>query len=227
MEQIILRRLTLASADAGAGNVDPYTVFFSSAKVILPTSKEERTWDSFILKSARERPRDAIQLIGRLIDKAKASGHQTIGSRDAEEAMKIYSRERIDDLTNEFGLDCPVIRTVVESFAGGDFEMTFEVLRKHLRTIGSRASVVLRGRTIQSEDDDAIRLLALLHESGFLNARVADKRKPRGFDHVLFLDEPTLVSLENWNRLQAMTWEIHPAFRTHLIQMRKAQEARN
>ncbi|MCA8303158.1 hypothetical protein LGN24_16845 [Burkholderia seminalis] len=75
-------------------------------------------------------------------------------------------------------------------------------------------------------DDDSIVILALLHETGFLNPRVADKRQVRGFRHILFQENPNFVKLSNWNEMQAATWEVHPAFRSYLLGVRQAQAAR-
>ncbi len=48
---------------------DEYDAFFENKDVKLPTSQERRYWRDFIVKSARNRPRDAIQLIRHLIEK--------------------------------------------------------------------------------------------------------------------------------------------------------------
>jgi hypothetical protein len=71
-------------------------------------------------------------------------------------------------------------------------------------------------------DDDAVVLLSLLHEIGFINARVPDAHASRGFTHVHFVDEPHFVKLSNWNDMQAAHWEVHPAFRSWLIAEQKS-----
>lgn len=227
MENIVRRRLERGASDAGIRGVDPYTVFFAGSKVMLPTSTAERTWDSFIVKSSRERPRDAIQLIKNMVDSAKKNGVDKMGSAEAADAMKTYSKERIDDLNNEFAPDCATIRQVIASFADVQFEDTFENVRKHLRTIPAITPVAIRGKTLQTQsDEDAIAILALLHETGFINARVPDARMPKRFRHILFQDEPNFVSLANWNAMQGATWEIHPAFRSFLLDAKKDAMAR-
>ena len=50
---------------------DEYDAFFENKDVKLPTSQERRYWRDFIVKSARNRPRDAIQLIRHLIENAQ------------------------------------------------------------------------------------------------------------------------------------------------------------
>jgi hypothetical protein len=37
-------------------------------------------------------------------------------------------------------------------------------------------------------------------------------------------DDPDLVSAARWNDMQAITWEIHPAYRDYLIKLVKEKE---
>lgn len=227
MQGIIRKRLESAAKDAGKQRVDPYTVFFNGPTMTLPGSDDRRTWDSFISKSARERPRDAIQLIKNMIDAAKRGNELLIGSNEAGAAMKVYSSERVDDIVNEFSLDCKSIREIINTFADFDFESDFEKLRSHLLTIPSIASIQIRSSLLRPDvNDDAITILRLLHETGFINARVIDNTMPRGFRHILFHDDSNFVKLANWNSMQSAKWEVHPAFRTYLIGVRQAQLAK-
>lgn len=227
MQSIVRRRLERAAKDAGQTKVDPYTVFFNGTTMTLPTSDEKRSWDSFISKSARERPRDAIQLIKNMVDAAKQGNESLIGSKEAGLAMRVYSSERVDDVVNEFSLDCKNIREIINTFADVDFESDFETLRRHLLTVPSIASIQIRGVQLRPGiDDDAVAILRLLHETGFLNPRVADSTMPRGFRHILFHEDSNFVKLANWNSMQGAQWEIHPAFRTYLIGVKQAQLAR-
>lgn len=227
MQGIIRKRLEMAAKDAGKTRVDPYTVFFNGTTMTLPTSDEVRSWDSFISKSARERPRDAIQLVKNMVDVAKLGNAQLIGSREAAAAMKVYSSERVDDVVNEFSLDCKSIREIINTFGDFEFDSDFEAVRQHLLTVPSIASIQVRGVQLRSDsDDDAITILRLLHEAGFLNPRVVDATKPKGFRHILFHDDSNFVKLANWNSMQGARWEVHPAFRTYLIGIKQAKLAR-
>lgn len=227
MQGIIRRRLEQAARDAGQTKVDPYTVFFNGTTMTLPTSDERRSWDSFISKSARERPRDAIQLVKNMVDAAKKGNEPLIGSKEAGNAMKVYSSERVDDVVNEFSLDCKNIREIINTFADFDFESDFERLRRHLLTVPSITSIQIRGSQLRPDnDDDAISILRLLHETGFLNPRVVDNSMPRGFRHILFHDDSNFVKLANWNSMQGARWEVHPAFRTYLLGVKQAQLAK-
>ena len=217
IEDIIRRRLERAAKDLRLPG-DPYAIFFAGDRVMLPTSSVTRTWDTFLVKSSRERPRDSLQLIKNMIDCAKINGTDIMGSAEAEAAMKVYSKERVDDLYNEFAPDCPPIRQVIGSFSDIDFEVNFETLREHVSSIPSRFSLQLRGVLLKPQDDsDMIALLSLLHEAGFLNPRVPDARQPREFRHILYQDDPNFTKPANWNGMQGAMWEVHPAFRSHLL----------
>ena len=227
MQSIIRKRLESAAKEGGQIRVDPYTVFFNGSTMTLPTSDERRSWDSFIAKSARERPRDAIQLIKNMVDAAKQKNATLIGSDEAGVAMRIYSSERVDDVVNEFSLDCKNIREIINTFADFDFESDFEKLRQHLLTVPSIASIQIRGAQLRPNvDDDAVAILRLLHETGFLNPRVVDNTMPRGFRHILFHDDSNFVKLANWNFMQGARWEVRPAFRTYLIGVKQSQLAK-
>lgn len=91
IEGIVRKRLERAASDMGRNGVDPYTIFFNSPFMTLPNSDERRSWDSFITKSSRDRPRDAIQLIKNMIDCATEREAQQIGSAEAGLAMQVYS----------------------------------------------------------------------------------------------------------------------------------------
>lgn len=224
---IVRRRLDLAASDLELKRVDPYEVFFDHGTMTLPNSDERRSWDSFISKSARDRPRDAIQLVKNMVDCATGRSSVKIGNADAGNAMRIYSSERVDDIANEFALDCKNIREIINTFADVPFEMTFEALRGHLRTVPSIGSTSLRGIVMHPDsDEDAIAILSLLHEAGFINPRFPDTTKARGFRHQLYRDDPGFVRFQNWNGMQGATWEVHPAFRTHLMGIRDARAAR-
>ncbi|QRR35788.1 hypothetical protein JNX00_07965 [Hydrogenophaga sp. YM1] len=227
IEGIVRKRLQRAAEDMDRRGVDPYTLFFDQPYMTLPNSDDRRSWDSFVTKSSRNRPRDAIQLIKNMIDCASTRGGSQIGSADAGSAMHVYSKERVDDIANEFSLDCRNIREIINTFFDVPFELGFEVLRSHLRTVPGIGNTTIRGVVMKPEvDEDAITILALLHEAGFINPRFPDTTKPRGFRHQLYRDDASFVSYSNWNGMQAATWEVHPAFRTHLMGIRDAKLAR-
>jgi hypothetical protein len=222
IKSILTKRLSLAASDDGYRGANPLLHFFDDEWMTLPTSNEKRAWEQFLLKSSRERPRDMIQLVNHLAVTAKMRQSDHIGSKDAETAMESYSKERAEDLAIEMGFDCPAFLDVIRSFVDLEFESSFEDVRQHLRKVPSRFSLKIGGRVMKPDDDsDALVLLSLLHESGFLNARIPDNRERDNYRHIGFLDDPHLVQNSCWNELQAAKWEVHPAFRTYLIALKK------
>lgn len=223
MVRILNRRLESASRVVNAGG--SVEAFFENKEMVLPGSSEHRSWQSFLLKSARERPRDLIQLVGQLADLAVQRNQKFISSSTAAEVMHRYSEERVSDLAIEVGRDCPSFKEVVMSFAGLAFDLDFEQLRAHLSTLPSRFSLIIRSKAVQVEDKSGpLAILGVLFEAGVVNARVRDSQAPKGFRHVNFADDPHLITPARWNDLQAMRWEVHPAFRTYLLDLDKAKE---
>jgi hypothetical protein len=228
INSIFQRRIALAAVDDGYLSNFALEYFFDGQWMQLPTSDERRTWSQFLLKSSRERPRDMIQLVNHLANEAKSRASDTIGSIDAETGMEKYSRERAEDLGIEMGFDCPSFLSVIRTFADVPFECDFVQLRFHLKSIPSRFSLIVNGRALKpGDDDDAITLLALVHESGLMNARIPDTRQTLGYRHITFLDDPHLVQMSRWNELQSATWEIHPAFRTFIISLQRERSWRS
>jgi hypothetical protein len=223
LSRILNRRFDLALSDSfgTSPNQSPYKVFFTTTEMTLPKSTEKRPWATFVLKSARDRPRDVVQLVNRLATTAKRHQRDKIQSDDADESMHTYSKECIQDLSMEVGRDCPVFEEVARTFSTLEFDINFSELRKHLEAMPSRFSVMVRGAALQpGSRDDVLRLLSLLWESGFINPRVNDERKSKGFRHILHREDPNLVTPARWNELQNTLWEVHPAFRTWLLDVR-------
>uniref|UniRef100_UPI003D2A00AE P-loop ATPase, Sll1717 family n=1 Tax=Methylophaga lonarensis TaxID=999151 RepID=UPI003D2A00AE len=227
IKSIFNKRISQAALESGYRGSQPLSHFFEDTWMQIPTSNERRSWDQFLLKSSRERPRDMVQLVNHLAKSAKERDSEKIGDVDAEKGMEYFSRERAEDLGIEMGYDCPQFLDVIRSFVDLDFESNFEDLRDHLKLMPSRFSVKIGGKALKpSNDEDAVKLLSLLHESGFLNARVPDRRQALNYKHVTFLDDPHLTQMSRWNDLQAAQWEVHPVFRTYLLGLIKERDWR-
>lgn len=220
IKSIFEHRLKLAARDAGTQGA-PLLHFFADSEVVLPqTDDDTRDWATFLAKSARERPRDMIQLMSHIIRVALSRGTDVkITSKDAEIATYAYSQERIYDVGVEFAGDCSEFDSVVKDLAYADFasgfRIEFEALRDFLRRLPGRHSISVRGKQLSADTDDAaFSLLELLHNAGVLNPRIQDTRKPRGFRHIVAADGTGFVQKTRWNEMQKATWELHPAFRS-------------
>lgn len=224
IKRIWHRRLELASTNQFS---NPVLEFFESAEVELPgTEKQHRLWSDFLIKNARERPRDMIQLMGKLIEEALRCRSPRITAHHLNAILNEYSTERVDYLAEEFAQDCEALRDIVRTLAKFPNVIGTEDLLKHLQGVPSTFSVAVRGKGLQGDSrDDAFTLWRLLHEGGVVNALIADSREHRGFRHINYADDPTLVTLARWNEMQKLQWEIHPAFRSFLKSVREDEAA--
>jgi hypothetical protein len=130
VRQIIIKRLDLAKQklkeEAEKVTLDTYgdqfQPFFEGGGVVIPTTDTFTSWPDLIIKRSRERPRDAIQLVGMLAESAERGGRTKIAQADVAACLKRYSEERAEDLKREADEECPQIKEVIRSFAQVDFD---------------------------------------------------------------------------------------------------------
>ena len=229
IRQIIEQRLRAVCASIPEIDCsEPVECFFEQSKVMLPTSvKEERLWLDFLAKNARGRPRDALQFVWCLAKFAKQKRKSKISQSIVDMAEREYSDQRMEDLVKEYALDCGVLREICDSFSRLDFAFSSETMKDHLRTIPSRFGVEIRGHQLRPDSDDDIYLLwRLVYETGFCNPRVTNLSRERDFEHISYDSDPDFVSRANWNQMQTAEWEVHPAYRSYLLQKKERESAR-
>ncbi|NTX16361.1 hypothetical protein HUA76_36885 [Myxococcus sp. CA056] len=235
LERIAHRRIVKAAESLakgkGLGN-DAWSLFFEGNEVQIPGAgaRQVRTWKSFLVTNSRERARDLVLLVSALVKEARKRVAETtagtipqagIVGADLFVTLPRFSKERLEDLSIEVGKVCPQFRSVAESFATLAFELRYDDLRQHLGKLPSRFPIQMRGKTLRPQERDTIdQLHTLLHEYGFINARVDDARQLRGFRYLTFDDRPELTDAANINEAKAARWDVHPVFRSHLQQLR-------
>jgi len=199
----------------------------------MPGSDVTTGWPDLIIIRSRERPRDAVQLINGCAQRALSTGLTLINEDVFASEMREFSRVRARLLEQEVEYECPemeqIIRTLADiNYDQSSFKATAEVIRKHLNSLGSAFSIHLFGSTLnpQSNEDNLFSLWRFLYSVGLLNARISDKREKDGYRHIFPSDDPSLVSKTRWNEMQAIVWEVSPAYRDHLIniQMQKQNQ---
>ncbi len=172
MAEIIKKRILKAASTIRpfANYEEAFSVFFENVDVRLPTSTERRSWISFLLKNSRERPRDAIQLIGSIIDRAIARNSEKIDDIDVELVMTGYSKDKANDLSVEMGEICSNFLELIRSFKDHRFDWECEELIAFLSKVPSKFGIYIYGVTMHpNSKEDAIKILNLLHESEFLS----------------------------------------------------------
>lgn len=226
--EIIRRRFILAKPDNTSLQKNHETDLYFEGDVTLPGLDQSRSWYDFLIKRSRERPRDAIQLVAKLIQAANLDRSRPvkIKSQHAAAITTKYSGERVEDLRREVENECPNIEAILRTFAGvqydqGGFSVSADVLLDHLKKVPSMCSVTIFGETIRQTDEvGAFKLWKYLFDTGFIDAKYGDSTKTKGYDHKSVRDDPSLISKGRWNELQKIAWDIHPAYRDFLYEIR-------
>lgn len=220
VESIVRSRLRVADPP---GKLDQ---FFATHDVELPGSHERRLWLDFLTKSARGRPRDALQLLRELAIAATRNKDSKIESKHVERVMSSFSRKRVELLAEEYQADCPQLQEIVRGLKALEFVVPSNELFDHLAKLPATFSIQVRGQQLRPDQrTDVFTLWRLLHEAGVVNAVVSDEREARGFRHVNYPDDPELASPSRWNELSKVSWEVHPVFRQYLIEEQAAEAA--
>ncbi|HCU0722340.1 P-loop ATPase, Sll1717 family [Pseudomonas aeruginosa] len=227
IRRIIDRRMALAAADITPVYTSPWSLFFEGTMPHMPGSEVTTGWPDLIVIRSRERPRDAVQLISGCAQRALSSGLDLINEDVFASEMQEFSRVRARLLEQEVEYECPEMEQIIRTLADieydqSSFKATTEVIRQHFSRLGSSFSIHLFGITLnlQANEDHLFSLWKFLYSIGLLNARISDSREKDGYRHIFPSEDPTLVSKARWNEMQAIVWEVSPAYRDHLINIK-------
>ncbi len=228
---IATRRFELARIDANFHTTNELTSLYFEGDVVLPDFDQARNWYDFLVKRSRERPRDLVQLVAKLIECANRdrSKPDKINEHHAAAVVTEFSKTRVDDLSGEVHQECAGIEPIIRTFAAAEYDiagysMTASSLLNHIRRIPSRCPVNLFGRHLrQMNDEDAFLLWKYLFDIGFLGARYADSDMPKGFTHKSARDDSTLITQGRRQELDLIHWDINPAYRDFLQSIRKVE----
>lgn len=219
MKNILTRRLMFCKTflEKPDGN-DCFLPFFDGIDCKMPSSNERRFWEDYLVTASRERPRDTVQLVQHLVKHALHTGHAKINDNDVEQTALQYSEERVDDLVNENSDLCPQLETVIRAFATISFQSSAEDVKELLLGVPGRGAITISGKAIKPDNmDDMFKLWGILYDIEFLTPRAKDNSQRKGFSHIRPYEDSTLVSAQRWNDMQKYIWEVHPCYRSYLI----------
>lgn len=232
IKSIVRKRLTAAEEESGfRKGFNEFEHFFEGAVARMPGSTETSSWDDLIATRSRERPRDAIQLVGRLAGRRIGKAGK-IDSEDLAAVMPEFSKSRVTLTAGEFSSICPNIAELIESlrdlpFKAGAFTALPDDVRAFLMRLVGKFGIKIDGAAMTASVDHIFRIWRLLYDIGVLNARVSDIRMPEKYRHVYPSQEPDYVSLANWTEMQKAVWEVNPVYRDRLLYLQREDEARD
>ncbi|WP_054063901.1 hypothetical protein [Pseudomonas asplenii] len=198
----------------------------------MPNSEALSSWPDLIKSRSRERPRDAVQLVEKMVKLALTDEVKKIDDNILSAVMPKYSQERAELVAGEYAEECPELLHVIRSMSRlecshGAFLADAEAVKKHLITIQSSFTIHLNGLVLKpTKEEDIFNLWSLLFQAGIFYPRVTDDRQREGYRFILPHEDPGLLVKARWNDIQQTLWEIHPVFRDFLIVEQREQKAR-
>ncbi len=224
MKKILQKRLNVCIEKNDIHASDSYEPFFENRECQLPSSDEKRLWEDY-LTTTSVTPRAMVQLIYKLAEAALDVRHERIGNNEVESVAHAYSKERVRDLVEENKVRYNNVKQLIESFAyEKHFLLPSEKMRQHLKRCEYLRCSQIDGEVIRSTDDIIFPLWKFLYNIEFITARTKDRTQSRDFSFVPY--DEYLVAPENWQNMQKYSWEIHPCYRTYLLDYRKAEKNR-
>lgn len=221
LRSIFNKRISLAAANAKSG--DGISTFFQQRTVTLPgVTGDKRSWDQWLSKIARFRPRDMVKAVQMLITAAKEKQSDVIGNEQAHSILLDFGTQRIDNIVDEYGQICPQIKEVINDLTEKT-SYPFVELLDQLKKTPSRRATLIDGIAMQPTNGHAIDLLRILHMACFINPRIGPDDN---YDHLNYNDYPNIVDMAKFNDLQKYTWQIHPTFHTYVVEQQKKNRFR-
>lgn len=204
----------------------PLCTFFEQEWICLGKAEVSRTWDHWIAKNSRNRPRDMVHLMQDLIMACKTRTKNDdckISIVDLRKVYEPYSYKILENMESEYFQICPNFKNVFRHFEAKT-RYTFKEINQLLQKIASEP-LQIDGKALQPGDQrDAIKILRLLHMASFINPRVEVTKETGEYEHVLFEENPDFIDPGNPNKLQNVIFEVHPTF--HEIVKNRFQNAR-
>lgn len=221
LRKIFNKRIDLAAKDAKSNNGQG--AFFQQRNITLPgASGERRSWDQWLAKQARYRPRDLVKAVQMLITETKKSESPLIGDAQAHAILYDFGAQRIENIADEYGQICPQIKEIVNDLTVQNVYSFAEIIDT-LKKMPSRRATQIDGIAMQPSNEHATELLKLLHMACFINPRIdaADE-----YAHFNYNEYPNIVSISKFNELQKYSWQIHPTFHSYAAEQRKKDKFR-
>lgn len=196
-----------------------YAPFFFGTDCKLPSSNERRLWPDYLVSASRENPRDVIQLVYLLIKSAHDNSRPLINETDVQDTSLNYSKECVHDVTTQNTDICDNLEAVIRSFVKIEFRSPADIVRRHLLGVPGQCDIrILEKHLKPNQIEDAFLLWSMLYNIGFINPRMPDNTQKKNFSFIPY--DETLVSIARWNDMQKYEWEVHPCYRSFLIDIK-------
>jgi hypothetical protein len=189
-----------------------YDFFFKPTKIGFYGHNEiSRTWEQWVAKNTRNRPRDMVRLMQMLISETKKDANNMdahITDKVLHKILEPYARERVSFIKQEYIQIFPQIDEVI--FRIKQTRYTFPEIRVFLESVCG-IGLQIDGISINSSDEkERFKILKLLHMASVINPRI--DRPDGSYEHILFEEDNDYIDPNNISKLQNCIFQLHPTF---------------
>ena len=206
-------KLCYRKAESNPKQAYEYDYFFKPAKIGFYGKNEiTRTWEQWMAKNTRNRPRDMIRLMKILIGEAKKESEGDLDTKITDKMLhnilQDYARERVGYIKQEYIQIFPKIDEVIYRLKKTRY--TFGEIREYLTSICG-IGLVIDGIPINSNSEsDKFKILKILHMASVINPRI--DKTDGSYEHILFEDDNDFIDPNNISKLQNIVFQVHPTF---------------
>lgn len=220
ISQVFRKRIVLCYRRIGKENrpTYEYDYFFEPSTINFYGKNDiSRSWEQWVAKNTRNRPRDMIILMQKLIAETKKLNNKDMDSKISGTALhnilEPYAKERVEFIRQEYIQIFPQIDKVIYRIKQTRYD--FKEIREFLESVCG-IGLSIDGLRIRSHDEqDRFKILKLLHMASVLNPRID---YPDGtYNHILFEEDNEYIDPENISKLQKCIFQLHPTFHSLVV----------
>jgi hypothetical protein len=195
-----------------------YSYFFQPDKINFYGKHDiSRSWEQWIAKNTRNRPRDMIKLIQMLIKESQKINNNDMDGYITEQALhnilKDYAEERVKNIKQEYIQIFPKIDEVIMRLKQTIY--SFSEIKQFLTNVCG-IGIEIDGIPINSTNEkEKFRILKILHMASVINPRI--DAPDDTYKHILFEEDNNYIDPNNISKLQNCTFQVHPTFHSLII----------
>lgn len=213
--QVFRKRIVFCYRKIGKENRPTYEFdyFFEPSKISFYGKNDiSRSWEQWVAKNTRNRPRDMVILMQKLIAETKKINNKDMDAKISNIALhnilESYAKERIEFIRQEYIQIFPQIDKVIYKIKQTRYN--FKEIRDFLISVCG-IGLEIDGVRIKSHDEkDRLKILKLLHMASVLNPRI--EYDDGTYKHILFEEDNDLIDIESISNLQNYIFQLHPTF---------------
>jgi hypothetical protein len=214
------KRIVLCYRETASENRPTYEYgyFFQPDKINFYGKHDiSRSWEQWIAKNTRNRPRDMIRLIQMLIKESRKINNNNMDGYITEQALhnilNDYAEERVKNIKQEYIQIFPKIDEVIMKLKQTKY--SFSEMKQFLTNVCG-IGIEIDGIPINNTNEkEKFKILKILHMASVINPRI--DALDDTYRHILFEEDNNYIDPNNISKLQNCTFQVHPTFHSLII----------